>query len=269
MAILVATEDVETKDRKGEGMDGVNAGGKGKRYILVMDGNVDDRFHMSMLLQRFGYNTCTVGTIDEAVEFMHVAPPVAIVAEGGITGNSVLSRLKKNSSFTDVPLLLLSSSPAGLQGRVNAGEIAAALKKPVDAEELYQVIQAVVEKTPRKHIRIATSLRARLEDNGTEGLVTVLSELGLFFRTLDPRPANTRLPLTLLVKDKSLQVEALVLYCTSFDQGPFKEPGMGMKFVKISPGDQSFLKNFILEQVEQGIPRTGEGRQQIGGGQQW
>jgi hypothetical protein len=34
------------------------------------------------------------------------------------------------------------------------------------------------------------------------------------------------------------------------ETSPFKEPGMGMKFVKISPEDQAFIKSYILEQIK-------------------
>lgn len=231
-------------------MDAGNTGEKKKRYILLVDKNVDDRFHTSMLLQRFGYNICTTNTVQEAIEFLHVTPPAAIVTEGGLTGLDLLSGTKKNKRFSDIPIILLSSDA----GRLS--EYAAALRKPVNAEELYRAIQAVVEKTPRKNIRIATALHAKLdkvEGEAGKGYVTVLSEFGMFFRTNEPQDLNARVPISLEIKGRAVKLEAVVLNSYSLESSPFSEPGMGMKFVKISPEDQALIKAFILEQVEEGL----------------
>ncbi len=233
----------------------MNSAEKNKRFILVVDNNVDDRFHTSMVLQQFGYNICTAGTAVEAIEFMSVAPPAGVVAEAGLTGSNLLSRIKKDPCFSDVPVILLSSTPnAALEDRARRGEYAAFLRKPVDVEALYRAIQSAVEKTPRQNIRIATSLKAKLEDE-SDGIVTVLSEFGMFFRTLDPRPVNSHLSLSIEIKGRTIKLEAVVLYSCSFDEGPFKEPGMGMKFVEINLEDRALIKAFILEQVEGGIAR--------------
>jgi len=241
-------------------MGGTNTAEMKKRFILVVDNNVDDRFHTSMVLQRFGYNICTARSGEEAVEFMSVSPPAAVVSEAGLTGAGLLSRVKKDARFLDVPLILVSTRPdQALEDRARRGEYAAFLRKPVDVEELYRVIQSAVEKTPRRNIRIAVYLKAKLEDDpeGTDAFVTVISEYGMFFRTLEPRPANTRVPVTIEIKGRSVKLEAVVLYASSFDEGPFKEPGMGMKFVKISPEDQALIKTFILEQVGSDIVPPG------------
>lgn len=223
-----------------------------KRYFLIVDSNIDDRFRTSLLLQQFGYNICTAHTAEEAVEFTCVAPPAAIITEGGQTGAALLARLKKTPCFSDVPVVLLSASPEPAR----SGECAAVLRKPVDPEAFYQAVQAVVEKTPRRNIRTATYIAARLEnESGAEGYVTVLSEYGMFFRTLEPRPVNARLKVFFDIKGSTLRLDVVVLYCYSFDEGPFKEPGLGMKFEKISSGDRALIKAFILEQVENGIKR--------------
>ncbi len=48
-------------------------------------------------------------------------------------------------------------------------------------------------------------------------------------------------------------VEAVVLYSYGFGDYPFKEPGMGMNFVKVSPEDRALIKSFIQEQIEKDI----------------
>ncbi len=230
------------------------------RFVLIIDASVDDRFVTGMLLQRFGYTICSAHTPEEAVEFMYVAPPAAVVSEGGAAGASLLDRIKQDAHFTDVPVIILESSPDPiLEARARRGDIAACLRKPVDAEALFRAVQNSVERTPRQNIRITTYLKARLGDDlpGAEGYVTVLSEHGLFFRTLEPRPEQARMPVSVERTGRTITLEAQALYSSSFDEGPFKEPGMGMKFTKISDDARALIRGFILEQIEAGIVRTG------------
>ena len=46
-------------------------------YVLVIETDVNERFTMSMLLQRFGYTVCVAGNVQEGIEFLCVAPAVA------------------------------------------------------------------------------------------------------------------------------------------------------------------------------------------------
>lgn len=236
---------------------------KNKQYVLVVDAEIDDRFATGLLLQRFGCNIFTAQTPEEAIEFMTVAPPSAVVADAEKSGPNLLSWITQDPRFLDVPIILLANAPnAELQGRARRGEFAALLRKPLNVDEFYKVVQAVIAKGSRRNLRIATHAKARLEDglSGSEGHVTVLSEYGMFFRTLEPRPIKTHLQVSFAIRDRLIKLEAIVLYVTAFEEGPFKEPGMGMKFVKISRADRDLIAAFILEQLEEGITRPGSQR---------
>ncbi|MEK6745288.1 MAG: response regulator [Nitrospirota bacterium] len=238
----------------------MDAAERAKRYVLVVETNVDDRFTVSMLLQRFGCTICSAHSAEEAMEFLTVAPPAAVVSEDGQLGTGLLARIKKDGRFSDVPVILLTASPDhALEDRARRGEIAAVLRKPVDAEAFYRAIQASVEKTPRKNIRVVTYLPAKLANDpaGGDGYVTVLSEYGMFFRTLEPREVHAKVPVDITVKGRSIPVEAVVLYTCEFDEGPFKEPGMGMKFSKISDDARALIRDFILEQIGAGTGNRG------------
>lgn len=237
-------------------MDGVRAAGN-KQYVLVVDANVNDRFYTCMLLQRFGYDVFSAQTAEEAIEFITVSPPSAILADADLNGSSLYSWLSKDPRFFDIPLVLLSWWPnPALEERAKKGGFSAFLRKPNNVEEFYQIVQIAIEKGPRRNLRIATRLIARLDDaqERGEGFVTVLSEYGLFFMTLEPRPVNTQVPISFKIKDSLIQLEAVVLYTVSFDEGPYKEPGMGVKFVRISRADREIIANFMLEQLQDGAP---------------
>ena len=83
----------------------------------------------------------------------------------------------------------------------------------------------------------------------------VISENGMFLRTTATHPVNTRLPVSLMIKDRRVNLEAAVLYSYGFGDYPFKEPGMGMNFVTISPEDRALIKSFIQEQIEKDIEK--------------
>ena len=144
-------------------MSVVNTAEKNKRYVLVLDAVVEDCFSTCMLLQRFDCNVFTARTAGEAVEYMTVAAPSAVVADAGSGGTALLSWITKDPRFVDVPLILLSSSPnVDLEQRARRGEFAAYLRKPLKVVELYRVVQTVIEKGPRRNLRISTHLTVRL-----------------------------------------------------------------------------------------------------------
>jgi CheY-like chemotaxis protein len=222
------------------------------RYILVVDPDPSERFTMSMLLQRFGYTVASAGSVREGIEYLCVAPAVAIFAEAGEIGLSLQERLAADGRFRDVPLVIASQErDIGLEARLRNGEIAGVLRMPLSAEEVFQVIQQVIEKGLRRNIRIATALPAVLRDadGSLEGYATVLSQFGMFFRTLTPRPAGALARVELSIWERAIGLEAEVLYGVTFEEGPFSEPGMGMKFRSIEPEDSALVRAYILEHV--------------------
>ncbi len=222
------------------------------RYILVVDSTWNERFTLSMLLQRFGYTVANSNNAAEAVEFLCVAPAVAVFAEAGAAGRELVLRLKADARFRDTPIIMVcAQSDHSLDDLMQRGELAGLLRAPLNPEAVFQVIQRVIEKGTRENIRIATALPAVLRDgpHEVEGFATVLSQYGIFFRTLEPLPMKTRVRVSISIGDKSIDVEAVVLYIVSFEEGPFCEPGMGMKFVAITPGDKALINFFIHEQI--------------------
>ena len=148
------------------------------RYILVVDPDVNERLTLSMLLQRFGYTIASASNAREVLEFLCVAPAVAVFANAGATGDDLLERLSEDARFREVPVVLMTESmERGLEEKVRRSEIAGVVRKPFDADDIFMVIQKVIEKGSRKNIRIATSLPAVLKDgaDSNKGYVTVLS----------------------------------------------------------------------------------------------
>ncbi len=151
-------------------------------------------------------------------------------------------------------------TPEGDQAAQKRGLDAGAafcIAKPIEAEELYRSVQAAIEATPRANIRIHTRLSVSL--NGVpldciEGeCAAVLSEHGMYVRMLKPLQRNEQLAIELNVNGRVIPAEAAVLYSHQFGDGPFTEPGMGLKFVRIAAEDRAFIRQFIREEVTRGI----------------
>jgi CheY-like chemotaxis protein len=239
-------------------MHSLTADARSKQYLLVVDHNFNDRLSTCLLLLRFGKNIFTANTVEEAIEFMDAALPVAVVIDADMIGLALLTRLKHDPRFLEVPLILLSTThDEALEGRVRKGECAAYLRKPLNVEEFYRVVQQVIEKGPRRKIRIDTNLPATIEDarGMSKGYVTNLSEDGLFFRSIELRAIQTRLSIRFEIKERTISLEAAVHHVTTFDEGPLKEPGMGLKFVSITPDDKKLIKSYILENITEGMNR--------------
>jgi CheY-like chemotaxis protein len=239
-------------------MHSVNADEKSKQYLLVVDHNFSDRLSTCMLLLRFGKNIFTANTVEEAIEFMDAALPVAVVIDADMIGPALLPRLKQDPRFSEVSLILLSTThDETMESRIRKGECAAFLRKPLNVEEFYRVVQQVIEKGPRRKIRLDTNFPATIEDGRgvSKGYVTNLSEDGLFFRSIELRPIQTRLSVRFEVKGRAIMLEAIVHHVTTFEEGPLKEPGMGLKFVNIASEDRGLIKAYILEKITEGMDR--------------
>ncbi len=229
------------------------------RVILVAVGDAYERNYTSMLLQRFGYHVYTVNTAKEAAEFMSVALPVLVIADAGLAstgGFNLIGNAKQYPGTAAVPVILVLPvvDPKAEKQYREAG-YAGVLRMPLNAEALYRAVQKAIEPFPRRSIRVAAYVKASL-GGGTADLVqyaVVLSENGMFMLTTAPRPVDTRLQVSLVIKDRTINAEAVVLYSYGFNDYPLKEPGMGMSFVKISPEDKVLIRSFVKEQIEKGI----------------
>jgi CheY-like chemotaxis protein len=233
-----------------------------KRFVLVVDGNARDSLTTGMLLQNFGYTVTSVKSADEALEFIAIAVPTLIVMEldlPGTNGCDLLVHLRQVQQLTSIPIIIQTTrSESEIDSRCRDAGCTHYLRKPVNAENLYRCVQATIEPTPRQNIRVATYLRASVDGAGQGAeLITVLSDNGMFIKTLTPRPVYSSHTVSFMISRRIIKVEAEVLYTYEFGEGPHKDPGMGMKFTSLRPEDREFIRQFIREQVS---PPIGPGR---------
>ena len=246
-----------------------NTGGS-IRFLMVVDRDAGDLFYTSMLLQRFSYKVCTAMTVDEALAMARIALPALFIVElpPGVSGFDLMRRFRMDPRMAAVPVIVktVDMSPETEKSCREAGA-AFCIRKPVQAEELFHAVQLAIEdrpgenKRPREHIRIYTRLPMTIDntplDCGTQGLcAVVMSEAGMYVRTLKILPIHAPITMQIIVKDRTISLEAVVLHSHGFGEGTFGEPGMGIRFIRIAPEDKELLRQFIGEEVTKGLRPT-------------
>ena len=232
-----------------------------KKIVLVVDGKLKDAHTTGMLLQNFGYSVSTVRSAEEALELVQIVKSALIILEfilPGLNGIDLLNRLKQDPAFSSIPAIVLTDhpDPSG-RTRCPAAGCSFYLKKPVQADDLYRTVQSAIEPKPRQNVRVETFLKASVDGSGTGAeFVTMLSDQGLFLKTLHPKPVGTTHGVSFIVNRKSIKVRAQVLYSCRFGEGPGKDPGMGMKFVTIEPADLAMVQAYVQSGISAGTPKN-------------
>ncbi len=229
---------------------------RARRYLLVVDSKTTDLFTCAILLQAFGYRVCTANTSVQALDMVSVAIPALIIANlylPGMSGADLNSLLKQDPRTASVPAILFR--PLGdeaAERRCVALKIAS-LPKPIEVEDLYRAVQAAIEATPRSSIRIETRLTVSVNNvplDCVEGeCASVLSGHGMYVRTREPLNRNEHVTVEININGRFIPAEATVLYSHRYGDGPFTEPGMGLKFLKMAPQDQAFIREFVRQEI--------------------
>ena len=233
-----------------------------QRSILVVDASASFIFYTAMMLKKLQYTVQSATSAKEALSIIARSAPAVVITDSvlpGTSGLELLKQIKNNNSINFIPVIIHSSiADAWVKDESTQAGCDAFFCKPASPEALFRAIQAATEATPRRHIRIKTSLRARRgaeggspQPQGTEE-VTELSEEGFYLRTTLPAPVGAIVPLTILMRNHEIRVHAKVLYEAPKAGGV---PGMGMKFTDLSASDRDHLREFIRQQVMSTIAR--------------
>ena len=233
------------------------------RTVLLVDGSDTLRYYYAILLKRLEFVVMVAESAEEALRLMESTVPSLILTDivlPQMSGIDFIKRVKNSDSTKQVPVIVLAD-------RDNAAAKSACLSmgcfdfliKHVEPGNLYRSIQSALVPTPRAHIRLSMPLKVFVGDGTSRGgaerteFAITISEGGVYLRTLFPRPKDSSTPLRILIRDRSIRTQATVVYSRAMEGGFFREPGMGMRFVDISPEDRSFVRHFIKEQLTSDI----------------
>jgi two-component system, cell cycle response regulator DivK len=231
------------------------------RFLLIVDCDANHLFYAAMLLQRLEYNICTAKTAEEALEMISVALPALVITEINLTGMSGLEltrRLKANGRTVTVPVIAVTEKfTQAVELECGQNGCVTCIRKPIQAEELYRTVQAAIENTPRSAMRVFTRLAVTVNnielDYERGEFVSVLSEKGLYIRTLKPYPKKALIHIQMFINNNSVSSDALVLSSHAFGEGPFKEPGMGLQITRITSQAQGVIRQYIKDEITKGI----------------
>lgn len=233
------------------------------RTILLVDNSATTLFYWGMLLKRLEYKVVSKRNAAEALTVLETDPPAAVLTEitlSGMDGVALLKEIKGDRRFKDIPVVMLTSvTDAAVKADCERQGCAAWFCKDVEPDMLYQKLQTLVESTPRQHIRLNTSVKVIVGDGTAMGgsarteYASAISEGGLYVRTQYPQPQNALTPVRILLDGGEVRAKAVVLYSCGKNEGPYREPGMGLKFEEISDQDRHLIRQFIKEQLTRGI----------------
>ena len=246
-----------------EAQDGMNMPGpftRKSRYILVVEGNTNELFTTAMLLHRFSYPVCTARNARQALDMVSVARPSLMVTDLSLPGMNGLDLLRvlgsSDRTFSIPVILLMPPAGAGDQPVMEIGG-ANCLQKPVQVEELYRAVQSVMEPTPRTNIRVQTTLPVTVDrtplDPARGECATHLSAQGMYIRTFKYHRRGEQIAVQMDITGRTIHADATVLYTRRFDDGPNQEPGMAVKFTRITGEDREFLRNYVRAEMTKGI----------------
>ncbi len=233
------------------------------RYILIVDSKTQELFSTSLLLQRFEYQVWSANTAGQALEMVSVAIPALVIADlvlPGMSGMDLFHLLRQDPRTASLPVVFLI--PAGDRiAETRCRDVGAAgwISRPIQTEDLYRTVQAAIEPNPRKNIRIQTRMAVSVNNEPLKCIegqcASILSEHGMYVQIPRPYPRNEHLSVQIKINNRTVSAEATVLYRHTYGEGPFKEPGMGLKFISIAPKDQDFIRQFIKEEVTRGVKK--------------
>jgi CheY-like chemotaxis protein len=231
----------------------------GSRTIVIAGRKTRDMLSLSLLLKRFEYTVSSAHTAAEAIELISSVRPALVIADPalpGMSGTAHLHLLQQDKGTASPPVIfMIFPGDAAMERKCLDYGAAGCISKPVQAEELYQAVQAAIEPKPRTTIRIDTRLPVSvdnipLEGSEGEGACAVdLSEHGMHVSMFKPYPRNKLLRVQISIKDRTISTEGSVLYSHASAAGSYRKPGMGLKFTTIALQDREFIRTFIRDEV--------------------
>lgn len=239
----------------------------GRRSILVVGSKTQATLSICLLLKRFAYEVSTADTATEALERVTVSAPALIITDlilPGMSGMDLFSVLKQVRRTSSIPVIfMVPMSDAAAERRCLENGAAGCISKPAVAEELYKIVQTIIEPIPRENIRIGTRLSVSVDNappDHPEGVCAInLSEQGMYVPMYKPFPRDRRLTVQLHIKDRTISTVSTVVYNYTSRVGSEQEPGVGLKFVTIAPQDREYIRKFIREEIARDVTETKSG----------
>jgi DNA-binding response OmpR family regulator len=233
------------------------------RTVLLVDGSATIRYYFAILLTRLEFTVIVAESAEEALSLIESTIPSVILTDivlPQMSGTDFIKAVKYSDRTKQVPIIVLADrDDVSARSAVAGMGCFDFMTKHVEPGHLYRTIEAALVRTPRAYIRLSKPLKVFVGDGTSKGgaerieFATTISEGGIYLRTLFPRPKDSLTPVKILVRDRTIKTKSTVVHSRAMQGGVFREPGMGMKFVEISPEDRTFVRHFVKEQLTSDI----------------
>lgn len=233
-----------------------------KKVVLVIDSNVKRQFSTSINLQRMNCDVIMARTAEDALPFLELTVPLAVVTNydmPGMNGMGLLQHVKKDGRTRSIPVVIYTSNRApAVEKACREFGCAGFLRYPCRLYELYSTVQSVEGGRPRKFVRLTTRLEVVIEDIEGERMdfISDLSEDGMFVSTNAPLPYGSIHTFAFYLPNAPgwvVRIQGQVLHA-HLGSGPGKRLGMGVQFQNIGDAEREFVKDFIKNEMMGEIP---------------
>lgn len=242
------------------------------KRIIIGDSRTPLIGTIDMILKHWGYRVYTSSRPEQVLAALEeVSPDLLIVGADLLTDpESELHRLvTRTVGGGDCPLLLLEAPGAAEPAGIAQGS----LKVPVDAFALFAYIQELLEKHPRRNLRLTVKLPGMLAKGSHSylGEVLSLSSAGMFLKTGFPLKEGEQLQVVvpLMGMKKELKLQGQVLYSVAPTPDNNYLQGGGIKFLDIDAPSRKVLEQFITErffgEISQSLGEDSVPRDQVHG----
>ncbi|MBI2412010.1 MAG: PilZ domain-containing protein [Deltaproteobacteria bacterium] len=226
------------------------------KNILVADPDQRRSLRAAIILKRLEYNVFVASESAELLRIADYAMPNLILLDLRMpfVGNrTCLEAIRSERGLDPVKVITtadIADEPLLKESlKKGANDF---LIRPFGPTGLYRKIQTLTETQPREAPRLRVIFRATVTAGHTArtAYATMISERGVFIRTMNPFEAGTHVLLSLdLPSAKPLVLDGEVIYQVSLNRERFSEPGMGVRFVNLPPEVRMGLKAFIESQL--------------------
>lgn len=239
--------------------------GTKKQIVLVVDGRPSRQFYTSIFLQRLHYHVIMAKTAEDALVILDITVPLVVITDidlAGMDGLELLRRVKQKERTRKVPVIMYSKrADPGTREACRQAGCAGFLAHPCSLDQLYAAVQHATETRPRSHVRHLTSLDVMVGEGRSGGgeareeRITDISEVGMFINMARPLPYGAIHSFTFSLPNAPgwmVRVEGEVRFVQD-GREPGKQPGMGVKFLKIGERERELVRDYVKGHLMEGI----------------
>lgn len=242
-----------------------NAAIRHGRYIMLVDSNKNDLFYMASLLGNLKYSICTAYTGVEAIVMADIVLPGLIIVDmelSDMSGTNFVQQIKRHKYACSVPIIMKSPLPSPESKNLSESiGCAGYLSNPSQVEILYSTIQAVMERDPRKNIRInvqiGVSVMSKSQGRLTGIYCSFFSKQGMYIKTISPCLKDEIIHVDFVLDGKQNSTDAIVLYSHKLQSDSYNDPGMGIKFINVSQECNDTICQYIHNHIMEGVELRG------------